>query len=164
MDASPVFPSNSANPNATLDSDLDIPVFTPALEIDSIDEFPMIPSGRNEYLKRQRQGGRDELIEHLDALHSASEKIYNDQKEEIQRRRRQISVLKEECSKLQETICLSKLTQEREHWCPGCHDLAWNPHMPPIPSFTIQHAIEDIALKVGKVSPVTSNEKGSRDV
>ncbi|KAJ4494803.1 hypothetical protein C8J55DRAFT_554427 [Lentinula edodes] len=95
------------------------------VDIDSIHEFPTIPPGRDEYL--ERQGGTDELVEGLDTLHAASEKIFKAQKEEIQLRRHQITVLKEQCRKYQETICLTKLTQEREHRCPACDNLAWEP-------------------------------------
>ncbi|KAJ3907008.1 hypothetical protein F5879DRAFT_920230 [Lentinula edodes] len=97
------------------------------IDIDFIHEFPTIPTGRDEYL--ERQGGTDELVEGLDTLHAVSEKIFKAQKEEIQLRRHQISVLKEQCRKYQETICLTKLTLEREHRCPACDNLAWEPQV-----------------------------------
>ncbi|KAJ4467614.1 hypothetical protein C8R41DRAFT_871366 [Lentinula lateritia] len=127
--------SSPSSPLSTVSSDSAShdPLIIPApsaripVDIDSIHEFPMLPSGREEYLKRQ--GGTDELVKGLDTLHTASENIFKTQKEEICSRMHQIRVLKEQCRKYQETICLSKLTQEREHRCPGCENLAWDPQI-----------------------------------
>ncbi|KAJ4496509.1 hypothetical protein C8R41DRAFT_866288 [Lentinula lateritia] len=88
------------------------------VDLDSIQEFPAIPSGREEYLKRQ--GGTDKLVEGLESVHATSENIFKAQREEIQLRRHQ---------KYQETLCMTKLTQERELCCPGCENLAWDPRV-----------------------------------
>ncbi|KAJ3916245.1 hypothetical protein F5877DRAFT_69202 [Lentinula edodes] len=116
----------------------------PPIDIDTIREFPMVPSGREEYLKRQ--GGTDELVKGLDNLHATSESIFRAQKEEILLRRHQINTLKEQCRKYQETLCLNKLNQEREHTCPGCGNLAWEPRV-------LRTHITSIATKLGKVPP-----------
>ncbi|KAJ3893360.1 hypothetical protein GG344DRAFT_75124 [Lentinula edodes] len=129
--------SSPSSPSSTVSSDsasrdpsiIPAPSARTPVDIDSIHEFPMLPSGREEYLKRQ--GGTDELVKGLDTLHTASENIFKTQKEEIRSRMHQIRVLKEQCRKYQETICLSKLTQEREHRCPGCENLAWDPQILP---------------------------------
>ncbi|KAH7875039.1 uncharacterized protein C8R40DRAFT_1069555 [Lentinula edodes] len=114
--------NESASAASTITSSAKTPI-----DIDSIHEFPMIPSGREEYLKRQ--GGTDELVKGLDNLHAASESIFKAQKDEILLRKHQINVLKEQCRKYQETLCLNKLNQEREHTCPGCGNLAWEPQV-----------------------------------
>ncbi|KAH7873688.1 uncharacterized protein C8R40DRAFT_1070885 [Lentinula edodes] len=92
-----------------------------------IQEYPAIPSSWEEYLKRQ--GGNDKLVEGLESVHATSEHIFKAQKEEIQLRRHQISVLKEQRRKYQETLCMTKLTQERELCCSGCGNLAWDPQV-----------------------------------
>lgn len=65
------------------------------VDLDSIQEFPAIPSGREEYLKRQ--GRTDKLVEGLESMHATSENIFKAQREEIQLRRHQVSVLREQC-------------------------------------------------------------------
>ncbi|KAJ3901939.1 hypothetical protein F5879DRAFT_991465 [Lentinula edodes] len=126
---SPSSPSDTANNDSASSDSSIIPASSARIlvDIDSIHGFPMLPSGREEYL--ERQGRTDELVKGLDTLHAASGKIFRTQKEEICLRRHQISVLKEQSRKYQETICLMKLMQEREHRCPGCENLAWDPQI-----------------------------------